>query len=234
MTRKKDQSETEFDINALVEEVREEVGEVLTIEDTGWQDYVFSKLHDWERNKDGYPTTAGLRRVFPLVMGPLIHSLPTHVESANEDNGWKVTCLYEIRYKSNVDDTIVTIGDAADAGPDNNPVSPFSLFNTSVAITRSEGRCLRKALGLSTLVAEETVGISEESLNLSPNITPAQIMLVKNLCKKNEIDLDKFLAMGKIDDLEKVSRERGAGMIKRLNEYQQETLEIPKKIRLEK
>jgi hypothetical protein len=119
----------------------------------------------------------------------------------------------------------------------------FQKFFESIAETRAEGRALRKALLLKVVCADELMmsnyGKDEEEFEMNVTdgqweggalITEQQVQTIKLLCQRLEIDEVKFINSGKnkYNDINEVTRETAAEMIRQLNKYQSsESVDIP-------
>lgn len=101
-----------------------------------------------------------------------------------------IQCIYTTEFQ----DGTTWVG-TADCGPANTQ-EPYLNYPTAVAESRAEARCLRKALGIRMLSAEE-VGM-DVGLEASPNkqIESSVIMAIERLCDERGVE--------KIDLLNKV------------------------------
>ena len=99
----------------------------------------------------------------------------------------------------------------------NNTTKPYSNFPTSVAESRAEARCLKKALGIEMLASEE-IGFSEAiySFESAPSkaIDTSVVAAIEKLCDSHSIELAALL-----DEVVKDS-ERNASVFK-LNQLTQ-------------
>lgn len=223
--------------------------------DVEWEDYVLSHFtpdeFDTIQTKFGnstFPRTSALRRVCEKLLGPIVESGPTYISPATDSDGpGRVTVFYtvKIRYKHDYPDYITvdenfqepirtyTDGACAWAG---NMSDVYTLFPTSVAITRAEGRCLRKALMLSVVSSEELLpeGEARDKLkNIKKNvdldtedtgyypIMDGQAAAIASLCKRLNIDITKFIQMhcGKTN-VESLLKSEARTALALLNKYQ--------------
>lgn len=197
-----------------------------------WQDHILSLLQENELI-DGKPTTAGLRRIFPRVMGPVLFMGPIQVTAPNLDNNHRATVLYEIRYRDlredNPEFALLTIREAADASYHSD--DEYGKHPTAVASTRSEGRCYRKGMLLNVVVAEEvTEGLTIESLQRDSKIGNHQINAIASLCKKDNINIHKFIKKSGFNSLQEITSSRATNALEKLNQWHNNPDDIPKDI----
>jgi hypothetical protein len=209
----------------------------------GWEDYVISLLSDKEFHKvsnpngqeSKYPTLNGMRRVALSIFGKPNFSGPTKVETT-----FPVSyCIYELDF-SHIG---VRIAATADAAPEN-VAGNYSIYPSAIAESRAEARAYRKLLLISTASAEEIRGNEQaftsviESVNTNDliqedNDSPAsdqQKKIIKNLCKKIEVSLDKFLEQEGLD-IETLKKSVVAKLVQKLNVYKQDVSIIPAEIK---
>ncbi len=231
MARKK---ETELVDNMLeAEQAPLEATEELTPipGDKAWEPYVLSHLSP-DEIFEGRPKTAGLRRVFTKLFGTPIFTGPINTQVWPD----RTTVTHEIRYGyAGIGDSnsVVTVVDNADATDLNNQEDPFNLFHTAVATTRAEGRALKKALLLSTLVAEEAPRLTEASLLQTAEISSAQTTLINQHCRRLDIDVMKFVNGGKekYESIEKVPNGKATEILSILTDYKRGEKTIPDRFR---
>jgi hypothetical protein len=131
--------------------------------------------------------------------------------------------LVQAVYHATFDDGTTWVG-TGDCSPKNSE-EPYVNFPTSIAESRAEARCLKKALGISTLAAEE---IGFESLEASPSKSVDQsiIKAIESLCASKSIDAieaieavvtDKDRAI-KISELNQLTAAEGQAAMAWLNE----------------
>lgn len=159
------------------------------------------------------------------------------------------------------EEPIRIFAEAADAWIGNTP-DTFAVHPVATASSRAEGRALKKALQLSVLVAEEmnndkdAASIVEaakskiqKEVNLDDTretgIAEQQVGVITSLCERNKVDLKKLIEkelpnvviMSNIDDVFKqLTRQDGAFLLKKLNQYQTKTktsLEVPEEVKVE-
>lgn len=212
-----------------------------------WSDYVLTLFKPTELF-NGSPNCYGLRRVAQLLLGDIINSKPISVIPNNGGSTvmfevqflWKREICVPVDLTNPAPYIYKTFGDVADCSPENTP-RPYSLHPSATAASRAEARCLRKALLLNVLSAEElTHNQSDYDMqgNLdSDYITDTQKVFLKTKCTQLGIDLNKFLAQNSNCPLDKIDRAKAVEMIVLLNRYQydsnhKEHEEIPLAIKL--
>lgn len=218
-----------------------------------WHEFVMSKFLDSELveiNGDKYPNCYGLRRVVELLIGDIVESKPTQIfmsPDSTTNNPGRVTVLYEVCLRSHHQDgSLITIGDVAEVFSLNCD-DLFLAYPAATACTRAEGRCLRKALKLRCVAAEEITRNKDvakavrQVTNSAPTdgsyreedpISGAQTNLLTNKCKEMNIDVLKFINIGEktYAKLNDVSKKTAINMIKLLNDYQNNSKPIPANI----
>lgn len=248
-----EQDDSVFDTNTVVDVV-EGVADPDTPSQFSpeWNDYVMSKfLSDEliEINGDKYPNCYGLRRVTEELIGDIVESKPVNIivsDDANGTNPGRVICQYEVTVLLN-NGNLKTVGDVAEVFSLNCD-DLFLAYPAATAVTRAEGRCLRKILKLKCVAAEEitrnkdVAKAVQQVIKSSPTdgnykeedpISAAQINLLVNKCKEMSIDMMKYINIGekKYTKIEEVSKRTAINMIKLLNEYQNNSKQIPVEIR---
>jgi hypothetical protein len=199
-------------------------------------------LTDREIDDNGHPSTAGLRRVAPGLLGKIINSGPINVFNPQQSNDHRATVIYELVYinkyydpEDPTEEQVIRVREVADAWEANIDGDMFKKFPTAIASTRAEGRALRKALLLSVAVKEE---ISEEeyvpvSAVQDGPCTSVQRSTIKNLCARRNINMDKLLEWGKDNSIDDVTKVKAANIIKFLND-ENKVAKAPKHIFLER
>ena len=241
-----------FDFTTPTQNVVERAEEGPDIVSAEWHDYAMEKFLDSELveiNGDKYPNCYGLRRVAELLIGTIIESKPVQVfmspDSTTNSPG-RVTIVYQVVFRSHEDGSIRTIGDIAEVFSLNCD-DLFLAYPAATACTRAEGRCLRKALKLRCVAAEEITRNKDvakavrQVTNSAPTdgsyrdedpISGAQTNLLTNKCKEMNIDVLKFINIGEktYAKLNDVSKKTAINMIKLLNDYQNNSKPIPANI----
>lgn len=202
----------------------------------GWSDFVMSKFEKSEMF-DGNPTCAGLRRVAEELLGDIIVSRPSQVWPATDADGpGRATVVFEIMIDWMNSGQVRTYSEVADVWHGNTG-DLFCAHPVATASTRAEGRALRKALKVKCLAAEEltkkdVVGIVKAAVSVTkPNngdwqeeakITTHQINFINTKCKQLDINVLKFINLGKnsYDGVESVTKAKAIEMLNVLNDFQ--------------
>jgi len=222
-------------------ELQEETSPAYGSED--WHDYVMSKFHKSEMY-NGNPLTVGLRRVAEELLGDIIVSRPTTIVASDDPNGpGRATVGFEVVIDWMNSGQLRTYGDVADCWHGNTD-DLFCAHPAATASTKAEGRCLRKALKVRCVAAEEiprnkdVVAIVRQSIKVEPSngdwteeddITSPQIQFIDTKCKQLNVNVIKFINQGdkKYEAIGDVRKMTASKMIKLLNEYQNKSKEIP-------
>ena len=210
-----------------------------------WSDYVMSKFEPHELI-DGNPICAGLRRVANLLLGDVMESGPDKVFPATDGMAPdRATVVFKVVFDWMNSGQQRIFKEVADVWHGNTD-DLFCAHPVATASTRAEGRALRKALKLRCLAAEELakkdiVSIVQESVKKSPTsgdyeadriISSQQIQFVDNKCKQLNIDAFAFINMGNSSfaNINEVTKDSAKKMIKVLNNYQNNSGDIPDSI----
>jgi hypothetical protein len=217
-----------------------------------WHDYVMSKFTDTELveiNGERYPNCYGLRRVVELLIGEIVESKPTNLIVSSDSTGTspgRVTCVYEVAIRSHDSGQIKRYGDVAEVFSLNCD-DLFLAYPAATAVTRAEGRCLRKLLKVRCVAAEELTrnknvgeavrtaiksGPTDGSYQDGDPITGAQIRAMQKICSQMKIDVSKFINMGEktYSRPEDITKKTAINMIKLLNDYQNNSRPVPLEI----
>ena len=211
-----------------------------------WNEYVMAHF---KRNEliDGNPICAGLRRVAELLLGDIIESGPEQVFPASDSNGpGRATVVFSITFNWMNTGSIRTFKEVADVWHGNTD-DLFCAHPVATASTRAEGRALRKALKLRCLAAEELakkdiVDIVQQAVKQAPtsgeyeagkSISSQQIQFIDNKCSMLDIDAFAFINMGNgsFSTVSEVTKDSAKKMIKVLNNYQNNSGDIPDSIK---
>ena len=200
--------------------------------DHAWSDYVMKHFEE-DEIYDGLPTVDGLRRVAELLVGEIIDekALPFAWPGGTRDNK-SATVQFTVVFltPSGVLKTFAEVADVTIA----NTEADYANYPSPTASTRAEGRALRKALKLRRVLAAEEVNqeVVKEA-DGSVKIKDTQINYLKNTCKRNNINLKKFVNSGpkKYEKLKEVSYDEALDLIKRLSEYQRVQSTIPAELK---
>jgi hypothetical protein len=214
-----------------------------------WSDYVLSLLEP-DEIFNGNPLSHGLRRLSNLLLGSIISSRPVEVFPSMDPNGvGRATVVYEIQIDWQDSGQIRVFGDVAEVWHGNTD-DLFSASASATACTKAEGRCLRKALMVKCVAADEltakdaaaivrsTVGVKIEpkttgEMKGTDKISTAQEKFLEAKCRQLDIDVYKFVNMGdnkyeKITDIDKLT---ASIMIQTLNSYQTKEKDCPESIK---
>lgn len=210
-----------------------------------WHSYVMSKFTPDEL-EDGAPKVDGLRRVAMELIGETMESGPVQIFPSTDPIGpGRATVVFQITFLTHEGHQKI-FREVADSCAGNTDPT-YVKFPVAIASTRAEARCLRKALMLRGVSADEvsksTVcdDITKHSITkMVENETGAdleefelinenQVKVIKTLCGRLEISVEKFMnsGKGKYNTLEEVSKSTAIKMIKKLSDYQNNVEEIP-------
>lgn len=182
------EDEETYEEDEEINDLPELVEDGMNPDDPGWTDYVLSLLRDNEK-VDNKPKADGLRRVFPHLMGPILSTDVKVPGTATAENENRATVIYQMQFMHQ--GRLVTRTEAADSSY-RNTQKPYSSHPTATATTMAEGRCLRKALNLQTLMLEETMAEDDGVENMT-FISENHINIMNKVANKFNIDLEKFL-----------------------------------------
>jgi len=207
-----------------------------------WNEFVMAHFH---RNEliDGNPICAGLRRVAEYLLGDIVESGPEQVFPATDGSGPdRATVVFKVVFDWMNSGQHRVFKEVADVWHGNTD-DLFCAHPVATASTRAEGRALRKALKLRCLAAEELakkdiVSIVQESVKKTPtsgeyqagtNISSQQIQFIDNKCSTLDIDAFAFINMGNSSfaSVNEVTKDSAKKMIKVLNNYQNNSGDIP-------
>ena len=213
----------------------EELPKVITRVDPEWHDFVMSHFVEEElvedpNSKKKLPNVDGLRRVSELLIGTIIRSEPT-VHGSMHSQNLAATVSYTVVFDEG--GLFKQFGGAADCH-EGNIDQAYSRYPTANAETRAEARALRKALGLRKILAAEEVSMApKEESWLPENMSELQMALIEKKCKEADIDVLKFINMGKVQYVswKDVPRDKAGQMVQHLNEYHRDALKIPEEIK---
>ena len=239
-----EEQEEKEDVAVIEENANEEDRPSMFSEE--WNEYVMAHF---KRNEliDGNPICAGLRRVAELLLGDIIESGPEQVFPASDSNGpGRATVVFSITFNWMNTGSIRTFKEVAD-GWHGNTDDLFCAHPVATASTRAEGRALRKALKLRCLAAEELakkdiVDIVQQAVKQAPtsgeyeagkSISSQQIQFIDNKCSMLDIDAFAFINMGNgsFSTVSEVTKDSAKKMIKVLNNYQNNSGDIPDSIK---
>jgi hypothetical protein len=186
-----------------------------------WVEYVLDHLADHELS-EGNPTTDGLRRVTEKIYGQILESDTDVLEIPKQPYTGKVTAKHTLVIEK-YDGTIIKVSACVDVVGEKLP-APFNRHLVATACTKAEGKALRRALKIRVQTAEELTTENDEEFNTNEPINDQQIMAIKTLCKRNDVDLIKFVKAfsHKPKTIKDVKNLEGRLMINKLSGYQRE------------
>lgn len=193
--------------------------------DKDWSDYVMTFFAENEL-KQNMPTCDGLRRVFKLLIGDIIHSEMSIIKSPTTvDQTSSVMCT--ITYKKANKGVDRKISDVFDVNPDNTPW-PYCKSSVGTAATKAEARALRKGLGLVRIYSAEEIqeGLNADEMHYSnqesnrPISDSAKIAIntMSNKLGVNPIKLIKYMGINK-DDTSMLSYSESHLVLAKLNSF---------------
>lgn len=151
----------------------------------GWTKFILSDLDTSELMK-GRPTANGLRRMLEKHVGPIISTNVQVVQTPTPENERRASVVYTMTYFDGELNHERTISDAADCYYGNSS-EPYVRHTVATATSMAEGRCLRKALRLNIVTAEETLETDQNEIDLAESLQPAkdsQKIAIENMCVK--------------------------------------------------
>jgi len=225
-------SVAEMEEDPTIEKVHPRFGPPMWSEN--WQDFVLSQFKDDEKDDDGNPYVHGLRRVARKLLGPIVHSGPLEASPAEFLGTPRETDLYSllkpvtVRYVLRIlwtrpedipdggEAFMVEYTDVADCMR-NNTDPEFLIHPSAMASTRAEGRCLRKALQIKKVSAEEKTRVPLVEASATGLIRESDIIFIEALCRRLDINLMNYVNAGskKYDSIEQVA----LGTAERMTEH---------------
>jgi hypothetical protein len=189
--------------------------------DPKWVDYILDELSDHEL-LDGNPTTDGLRRVTEKLYGEIVRSDTDILEIPKQKYVGKVTAKHTLVIRK-FNGTEIVVSACVDVLGDTIP-APFNKHLVATACTKAEGKALRRALKIRVQTAEEISSESDEEFNTDEPINDQQIVAIKTLCKRNNVDLVSFVKANSDDpkSIRDIKNLEGRLMINKLSGYQRE------------
>jgi hypothetical protein len=229
-----------LDISQLEDKsLLEETEEIPTMDDPNWSDYVMKQLEP-DEVYEGRPTADGLRRVAIKLLGTIIKSCSKIVQLPSPENDNHATVEHTIVIRCHSDNTDVReFTGVSDVYPGNTS-NEFVIHAPGTASTKARGRALRDALALRNIITAEEVG--SVPVENPTYIRSGQITWINNICQKNNISVNKFLAEsntgktfqakeGRPMKIEELGYADAIKAIKQLNEMQNGKKEISESIK---
>ncbi len=202
-----------------------------------WNDFVLKQFSEDELDKGGAPLVHGLRRVARKLLGPILYSGPLvggphqapSLLSGMEKLGflhpamisYAVTFLVTRTEDHNLPAYEATFADVADAYF-GNCEADYARHSSAMASTRAESRCLRKALQIRGVSAEEKTVVTAADAMLDGMINSTQMNFLNILCARNDINVMKYVNMGKdkYENISKIPAGKAAVMVEYLDGLQ--------------
>jgi hypothetical protein len=209
-----------------------------------WSDFVMSNFSTGTELINNMPTCDGLRRVFQLLIGPIIECIIKVVKVPTTlDPSCTVECVLSYVDKR-LGGQLRVISDVFDVNIHNTPY-PWHLPSAATAATKAEARALRKGLGLQKVLSQEEAlqgfdqiqvqNISKEGLDTNRGtITDTSKMVIRTMSNRLGIDITKLLKSLDISQsLDMVTQEIAQQIIKELQLYQNKPEDIKADIKNE-
>lgn len=182
-----------------------------------WTEFVLSRLENDELH-EGYPTVDGLRRVTEAVYGEIVDS-QTNMLEIPDGNYTKCTAKHTLTVHKYATQRNVTVNAVIDVRKENTQ-SPFDKFLVATADSRAEGKAFRRLLKLKIVTAEELTE-EEDDIDLNLLIKEEQILVIDNLCKRNNLNVMKVVnKYGKYKNIDEVPRGFVRKILKDITKYQ--------------
>ena len=140
--------------------------------DVEWTDWVLGQLDSTELD-DGAPKVSGLRRMCEKLIGEIVETDLCTVQIPTNDNLLRATVEVTIVIDRH-DGKRVKYKDVSDACS-KNADPPFNQYPPALAQTRAFGRCLRQALKLNVVTAEEKSDNADYSAEVDTSSGPRSI-----------------------------------------------------------
>jgi len=221
---------TDTQLENMVDEVVEDAPTSMNdgpqrpaVTDPKWVDYVVDQLADHELI-EGAPTTDGLRRVCEKVYGEILESDTEILEIPAKAYVGKVTAKHTLVIAKYGSEALIRVTACIDVLGENLP-APFNKHLVASACTKAEGKALRRAMKIRVQTHEELAGnADDEKINTDSPINDQQIVAIKAMCKRNDVDLIKFVKQNSDDPktIRDVKNLEGRLMINKLSGYQRE------------
>lgn len=209
-----------------------------SMSDPNWSEYVMGQFAEGELDENGRPLVHGLRRVVRKVLGPIIESSARVVQPPSlpprlEGLSIMQPAVVEYTVRVSTKYGLVTFSDAADAFHGNIGDIKFAAHLTAMAATRAESRALRKALQIKCIASEEASAVSPLETGVNGKIAPTQIYFIDAICSRTNINVVKFVNMGKnqYERIEDIPYLTAAKMVETLSGFQSNQSKIPESIR---
>lgn len=201
---------------------------VPSMESISWTPWVMSQFEPSELDQ-GLPKVDGLRRLTRKLIGPILKGSATIKQWPTIENEHRATVEYTVivlnKYNLEVNEEPyeVEFTDVADAYLGNIRGIAYAIYPSAMASTRAQVRALRMALNLAVVGVDEVSDQPLEESGLSGKITESQITKIDIKCQQLDIDVLKFINMGKqkYKDITSVTSNTAIKMFGLINKYQQ-------------
>lgn len=192
-----------------------------------WTPYVLSHL-DKDELVNGFPTCNGLRRIFEMLIGPIIEANAKVIQTPDKQNGFGATVEFQLIYEDG--GRIKSITDATNAD-ESNTSRPYNLFPVATSVTCAEGRCLKKGLRIAIYTAEEMNKPDDgtaslvRTINAEPAVpaTDTEKNLINTISNRIGISVEKLIASKQgwtNTTLDTLTSSEARVVIKLVNDYQ--------------
>lgn len=178
------------------EELSEKQDAIPSRNSLEWTPYVLSLLHKSEKAGDDVPRTVGLRRIVPLLIGPIIDTKVRVVQAPCPENEKRATVVVSVVVKDLLLEEVIRSSDAADVYIGNTD-DPYANHPSATAVTKAEGRALKRILNINCYTAEEIPDIKRDTLmpeNVG-GISQGQMIYLETMCRDNlALNVGKLIA----------------------------------------
>lgn len=209
--------------------------------DPDWPAFVMRHFAEDELDREGNPLVHGLRRVARLLLGPILESRAIPVQAPQYVPGLEkvgvlqpTTVAYRVKIlmcrdvPEGMGAYEVPFEDLADVYFGNTD-EDFARHPSASASTKAEARCYRKALQLRGIAAEEKTVVPAFESAQDGLITHGQVNFLWRLCQRNDINLMKYVNLGKkkYETVYEVPSGTATAMIEHLSELQRDPTKVP-------
>jgi len=194
----------------------------ITPQDPEWTEYIMTQLFPEEM--DGkYPRLEGLRRLACKHIGEIIEEGCDLISPPMQSNNYTACAKAYVVFDNGK--RFEALADANDI----NCQSDFATFLVAMADTRAKGRMYRNALMLRRIISAEEKSSDFTGMSITDKtaINSGQIQLIKNMCVRLSINIEKLLNSMGIDfkklengniDFNALSYEHAKSVSKKLND----------------
>lgn len=210
-----------------------------------WHDYIMGLFTNEEKDDKGNPRVDGLRRVAELALGEIVSSRPVQ-SSVNGETAF-VTWELQIFWRPGIEVTVDlntdyipvrTFGACASAYFEHTK-SPYNKHLGSIADTKAEAKCLRRALRLRNCSAEELdevpydERVTDGSFKETEPMSEIQKVQINVMCHKLGIDAAKLWKSTGWKEGDDYLKGVASNLLAQLNSYQGgNKQEIPEDVKI--